>query len=179
MIEVSSNSDLVLPISSQDHIQGLATAMVTLVEYGSYQCPACTKAQVIVQNIQKQLGAKLCFVFRHFPRQDIYPCAQHASEAAEAAASQGSFWQMHDMLLAHPNDLDDGDLVCYASRIGLNVEQFLSEMTSDRHVERVQADYDSGVRSDVICTPTFFVNGVRHHGDWDETSLMVAILSNH
>jgi protein-disulfide isomerase len=172
----TSPTHLTVPVSDRDHIQGTDSAIVTLVEYGDYECAACAQAQGIIHNIQMQLGDRLRFVFRHFPCSALHPNAQHAAEAAEAAGSQGQFWQMHLHLLQHHQSLGNGCLVEYALQLRLNVNQFLAEMTGDLHVPRVQADYDSGVQSGVIQTPTFFINGIRHDGAWNETALLNAIL---
>jgi protein-disulfide isomerase len=168
-------SHLTLPVSDRDRVQGRETANITLVEYGDYECPACAQAYQIIQAIQAQLGDCLRFVFRHFPCQDIHPHALHAAEAAEAAASQGKFWEMHECLLQHYQSLANGSLVEYAIALRLNVNQFLAEMRSDCHVARVQEDYESGVQSGVTQTPTFFINGIRHDGDWEELTLMATL----
>jgi protein-disulfide isomerase len=177
MTDANPTSRLVLPVGSRDHVQGLVAAPFTLVEYGDYQCPACKEAHRTVQALQQQLGDRLRFVFRHFPQEIIHSEALHAAEAAEAAATQGQFWKMHNTLFENQQELGNGFLMEYALAIGLQINRFLAEMTEDTHVERVREDYDGGVRSGVICTPTFFINDLRYNGDWDETTLMTAILS--
>jgi len=171
-------SVLALPISYRDHIQGLPTAVMTLVKYGDYQCPDSAKAHGTVQEIQQQLGNSLCYVFRHFPRPNIHPQAQPAAEAAEAAAKQGKFWQMHDLLFANQHALKDGDLAEYAARLELDVMQFLREMSEDMYVQRVQADIDSGIQSGVDRTPTFFINRLRYDGACDKEGLIAALTRN-
>jgi protein-disulfide isomerase len=166
---------LTLPVGEQDHCLGAATAPITLVEYGDYQCPNCAQAHSLIQQLQQQLGEQLRFVYRHFPQPDLHPEAQHAAEAAEAANSQGKFWQMHDCLFANQHALHNGYLVDYATTIGLDVMQFLREMTGDVHVDRIQQNRDSGIASGVIHTPTFFINSVRHDGDWRGEGLLIAI----
>jgi protein-disulfide isomerase len=166
---------LTFPTSHRDHQQGLETAVVTLVNYGDYQCPRSAEAWHIVQTIQQQLGEKLRFVYRHFPQIEIHPEAQHAAEAAEAAASQDKFWEMHHCLLTHQQALGNGNLVEYAIVLNLDVERFLREVTSDMYVQRVQEDWESGVASGVRDTPTFFVNGNRYDGNLDRNSLLQAI----
>ncbi|HAA31438.1 MAG TPA: disulfide bond formation protein DsbA [Cyanobacteria bacterium UBA8553] len=151
-------------------------AAITLVEYGSYACPHCAEAQVIVQQVQQQLGAQLRIVFRHFPQASLYPEAQHAAEAAEAAAAQGKFWQMHHHLFAHQQAMSDGHLVEYALFLGLDVNQFLRQMRSDVHLNRVHEDIDSGIQSGVNRTPTFFINSVRHDGAWNSETLIATII---
>lgn len=177
MTDANSNRSLTPPVGSQDHIQGASTAPFTLVEYGDYQCPACREAHHVVQTLQQQLGDRLRFVFRHFPQEEIHPDALHAAEATEAAGTQGKFWEMHNILLENQQQLRNGFLVEYAMAIGLFMSQFLAEMTEDVHVERVRADYSSGVHCGVICTPTFFINNERYDGDWDTATLLTEILS--
>lgn len=166
------------PVSHQDHIQGLPTAVMTLVKYGDYQCPDSAKAHSIIQEIQQQFNSQLCYTFRHFPCPDIHPQAQQAAEAAEAAAKQGKFWEMHDILFAHQHALQDGDLAEYAARLKLDVMQFLREMSGDVYVQRVQQDIDSGFHSGVYRTPTFFINSLRYDGADDKESLIAALIRN-
>jgi protein-disulfide isomerase len=111
-----------------------------------------------------RMGDQICLVFRHFPQRDVHPHAQHAAEAAEAAANQGKFWPMHHHLYARQQALGNGYLVEYAVDLGLDIPQFLREVTGDRFVSRVQADIDSGRASGVVDTPTFFINGRRYTG---------------
>ncbi|MBD1855973.1 DsbA family protein [Leptolyngbya boryana CZ1] len=167
---------LTLPVSDRDHCQGSSIAKVTLVEYGDYQCPHCWAAQQIIPLIQQQLGEQIRFVFRHFPRSSLHPEAYHAAEAAEAAASQSKFWEMHSYLFHHQAQLADSDLVRYAIALCLNVDQFLAEMTSDRHMARVQEDIKSGIQSSVIKTPTFFINGIKHGDDDHLETLLEAVV---
>ncbi|MEB3359619.1 MAG: thioredoxin domain-containing protein [Synechococcales bacterium] len=169
-------SVLALPISQRDHIQGATTAPFSLVQYGDYQCPHSGAIYPILQSLLQELGDQVCFAYRHFPRSNIHPDAQHAAEAAEAAASQEKFWQMHDCLFTHQHALGNGYLVDYAALIGLNVQQFLREMGSDLHVNRVWEDMVSGTRSGVRQTPTLFVNGSRYSGEWSEGSLRQTLL---
>jgi protein-disulfide isomerase len=170
-------SILALPVSAQDHVWGPINAAVTLVQYGDYQCPRCGLVYPLMLNLLDRLGDRLCFVFRHFPRAELYPHAQHAAEAAEAAASQGRFWPMHDCLYTRQQALGNGYLVEYAAELGLNVRQFLREVTGDRHVERVQADIASGRASGVVDTPTFFINGQRYRGAHTQGALWEALSS--
>src|SRR5437868_1452438 len=120
----------------RDHIQGAATAPVTLVEYGDYECPYCGAAYPIVKEIQARMGDRLRFVFRNFPITTSHPHAQHAAEAAEGAAAQGRFWQMHDLLYENQRRLDDPALRSYAETLGLDVEQFDRELTEHVHSAR-------------------------------------------
>jgi len=167
---------LALPVSNRDHILGVETAAVTLVKYGDYQCPRSATAHATVQEIRQQMGEQLRFVHRHFPRTQIHPQAQNTAEAAEAAARQGKFWQMHNCLFEHQYALGDGDLVEYAAALGLDVTQFLRELSEDVHAERVRQDFESGLQSGVSSTPTFFINSIRYDGACDFQRLLAAIV---
>lgn len=151
-------------------------APLTLIEYGDYQCPRSREAIDIVRSLQAQLGDQLRFVFRHFPR-NLHPYAQNAAEATEAAANQGQFWQMHHCLFQRQATLDNGSLVECADAIGLDINQFLLEMSEHIHRDRVQADIDSGIAIGVTQTPTFLINQVRYDGDFNTESLLNALLS--
>lgn len=166
---------LAVPIGESDHAQGPASAPVTLVEYGDYECPSCGQAFPVVKELQRRLGSQMRFVFRNFPLATAHPHAEHAAEAAEAAVSQGQFWAMHDTLFENQNALDDEYLVQYAVALGLDESQFVSELAGHVHAARVREDFMGGVRSGVNGTPTFFINGVRHDGPFDFGTLLEAI----
>jgi len=166
---------LVLPVSERDHIRGPASAPVTLVEYGDYQCPYCGEANPIVEEVQRELGAKLRFVFRNFPLAEIHPHAEHAAEIAEAAATHNKFWEVHDLLYAHQNALGDQQLAEYAALVHLSAAEIKSALIQHAYQGRIHEDFMSGVRSGVNGTPTFFINGVRHDGSYDRDSLLTAI----
>src|SRR5205809_6330549 len=152
---------LALPVTEgRDHIQGTADAAVTLVEYGDYQCPYCGAAYPIVKEVQSRMGERLRFVFRNFPITTSHPHAEQAAEAAEAAATQSRFWEMHDLLYENQRRLGDQDLRAYAEELGLDVEQFDKELSGHVHAARVHEDFVSGVRSGVDGTPTFYVTGL-------------------
>jgi protein-disulfide isomerase len=121
------------------------------------------------------MGDRLRFAFRHFPLTQIHPHAQQAAEAAEAAATQGRFWEMHDLLFQHQDRLDTQSLLGYAAALELDVERFALELDTHVHIPRIREDFLSGVRSGVNGTPTFFVNGVRHDGGYDLQSLLTAL----
>ena len=146
-----------LALKDEDRIQGPVSAALLVIFYGSYPCPKSIAAHRTVKAIQSALGDQLCLVFRHFPTQQ-HPRAQIAAETAEAAGSQGKFWQMHDRLLAQSQKLDDASLVELACDVGLNISQFLYEITQHVHTERIQADKDSGLHCGVEQTPTFFIS---------------------
>jgi len=174
-MSATASAKLKPPVGANDHIQGPAKAPVTLVEYGDYECPYCGEAYPVVKALQKRLGEQVRFVFRNFPLAEAHPHAEHAAEAAEAAGAQGKFWEMHDLLYENQDALDDQDLVRYASALKLDVPRFVKEMKARTYVERVRADFSSGVRSGVNGTPTFFINGARHDGPFDLRSLLAAI----
>ena len=158
----------------QDHVAGRANAPITLVEYGDFECPFCGRSYPAVRRIRGQLGDRLRFVFRHYPRPE-HPHARHAAEAAEAASAQGRFWEMHDELFEHQDALTDTDLVRYAAVLGLDLERFQHDLTSRASADRVQRDIQSGAHSDVHGTPTFFINVVKHEGPDTFDDLMNAI----
>jgi formate-nitrite transporter family protein len=162
-------------VSDADHRAGPDDAPVTLVEYGDYECPHCGRAYPIVHRVQKAFGRRLRFVFRNFPLAESHPHAERAAETAEAAAAQGKFWEMHDVLYEHQGALDDTHLLQYAKTLGLDVERVKRELEAGAHSDRVRTDFRSGVRSGVNGTPTFFVNGQRLDGPWDYEGLMAAI----
>jgi len=169
-------AELVLPVSEdRDHVQGPGSAPVTLVEYGDYECPYCGAAYPIVKELQARVGDELRFVFRNFPISTSHPHAEQAAEAAEAAAAQGRFWEMHDHLYEHQGRLEDDDLRGYAAELGLDVDRFSAELARHAHADRVREDFMSGVRSGVNGTPTFYVNGVRHDGSYELESLLDAV----
>ena len=167
---------LTAPVSEdRDHIQGPADAPVTLVEYGDYQCPYCGAAHRSVQEVQARMGNRLRFVFRNFPISTSHPRAEQAAEAAEAAAAQGRFWPMHDLIFENQKRLRDRDLRDYAEQVGLDLERFDVELAEHVHAARVHEDFMSGVRSGVNGTPTFFVNGARHDDAYDVETLLAAL----
>jgi protein-disulfide isomerase len=166
---------LVLPVSERDHAQGPADASVTLVEYGDFECPYCGMAYPLVKEAQRRLGSRLRFVFRNFPISTAHPYAEHAAEVAEAAGAQGKFWEMHDLLYERQATLDDAHLQRFAEELGLDIERFDREMNERHYEARVHEDFMSGVRSGVNGTPSFFINGVRYDGPWDDGHLIVAL----
>jgi protein-disulfide isomerase len=169
-------SELTLPISAgRDHMQGPADAPLILLEYGDYQCPYCGAAYPIVKEVQARLGDRLLFVFRNFPITTSHPDAELAAEAAEVAASQGRFWEMHDLLYENQDRLSESDLHGYAEQLGLDVGAFDEDLSRHVQAERVREDFMSGVRSGVNGTPTFYVNGVRHDGSYELESLLAAV----
>ena len=185
-ISVEASGDrnqLAVSPSVRDHRQGSLNARVVLVEYGDYQCPQCGELYALIKGIHEQLDGTfpeenyLCFVFRQFPQSQIYPQAQKASAAALAAGAQGQFWQMHDMLFDHQQALGNGYLVEYADRLGLDIPQFLQEITRQVHVDRINKDIESGLQSGVTTAPALFINGTRYRDRWNIEQLMAAIFT--
>jgi protein-disulfide isomerase len=167
---------LTMPVSEErDHIQGPTEAAVTLVEYGDYECPYCGAAYPIIKEVQSRMGERLRFVFRNFPITTSHPHAEQAAESAEAAATQGRFWQMHDLLYENQRRLRAPDLRDYAERLALDVERFDSELAEHAHAARVREDFMSGVRSGVNGTPTFYINGARHDDSYDVETMLAAL----
>ncbi|NUT34701.1 MAG: Na+/H+ antiporter NhaA [Hamadaea sp.] len=167
--------DLAVDVDHErDHVRGRADALITIVEYGDFECPHCGNAEPVIRELMSGHG-EVTYVWRHLPLTDVHPHAQLAAEAAEAAADQGMFWQMHDLLLAHQGDLDIADLVRYAEELGLSVDRFEEHLRTREGAARVAEDVDSADLSGVSGTPTFFVNGRRHHGAYDIESLTAAV----
>lgn len=164
-----------LPVNERDHVQGPENASVTLVEYGDYECPHCGKAYLLVKQIQKQLGDRLRFVYRHFPLTTLHAYAQHAAETAEAAGAQSRFWEIHDYQFEHQQELAKDSVLQYAAQLGLDTERFEREIAEHVYAEQVREDFRSGVKSGVNGTPTFFINSVRHDGAWNLEMLLAAI----
>src|ERR1700727_3753185 len=156
---IISPNKITIPAGSRDHIQGLIDAPISLLEYGDYECPACGQAYRVIKAVQQILENSLCFAFRTFPRTMIHPHAEQAAEAAEAAAAQGNFWEMHDLLFENQNALEDEDLAKNALRLHLDIPLFITQLASGAFLERVKADVVSGLKSGVNGTPTFFING--------------------
>jgi protein-disulfide isomerase len=165
-----------MPVSDdRDHIQGPAVAPVTLVEYGDYQCPFCGAAYPIIKDVQARMGEGLRFVFRNFPISTSHPNAELAAEAAEAAAVQGRFWEMHDLLYENQDRLGSENFHAYAERLGLDLATFDSELAAHAYAARVREDFMSGVHSGVNGTPTFYVNGSRYDGSYETDALLAAL----
>jgi len=172
---MAQGKHLVVPVSERDHSQGSATAAITLVQYGDYECPYTRQSTTIVRAIQQQLGDTLRFVFRNFPLTEIHPHALHAALAAEAAAAQGKFWQMHDYIFHHQHTLEDSDLEQFAAAVGLDLQQYARDMAERPYISRIEEDLKSGIRSGVRGTPTFFINGVLYPGSWEQEALLATL----
>jgi Na+/H+ antiporter NhaA len=167
--------DLADPVDPErDHIRGPVDAPVTVLEYGDFECPYCGQAEPVLRELLREHG-DVAYVWRHLPLNDVHPNAQRAAEAAEAAAEQGAFWEMHDVLLERQADLTYRDLIGYARELGLDVERFEHDLRTRTGAGRIAQDVDSADLSAVSGTPTFFINGLRHYGAYDIATLSAAV----
>jgi Na+/H+ antiporter NhaA len=155
----------------RDHIRGPDDALVTLLEYGDFECPYCGQAESVIRELLASFDEDVRYVWRHLPLNDVHPHAQLAAEASEAAAAQGRFWEMHDTLLDHQGDLRQAHIVDYAEELGLDAQRIVDELRRRAHTARVSKDVASADESGVSGTPTFFVNGRRHYGAYDIATL--------
>src|ERR1700685_2431411 len=159
-----ASATLTPPVSERDHAQGLAGARLTLVEYGDYQCPYCGAAYPVVKRLQKSFDWELRFIFRNFPLTEAHPYALVAAEAAEAAALQGKFWEMHDLLFERQAQLEPAALLNWARELELDLEKFGTAIRQGEISRRIKEDRRSGITSGVNGTPCFFINGARFDG---------------
>ncbi len=167
--------DLAVPVDPEhDHVRGPGDAPVTLVEYGDFQCPYCGQAEAVIRELLADFG-DVRYAWRQLPLIDVHPWAQVAAEASEAAAAQGAFWEMHDLLLEHQDALQPRDLIRYAEQIGLDGDRFADELRKHTYAPRVAEDVDGADLSGVSGTPTFFINGRRHYGAYDIATLSAAV----
>jgi Na+/H+ antiporter NhaA len=162
---------------ARDHVRGADGALVTLLEYGDFECPYCGQAETVVRELLESFGDDLRYVWRHLPLNDVHASAQLAAEAAEAASAQGSFWEFYGALLTHQEALTPPELRRHAEELGLDVERFWQELRHHEHAPRVAEDVASADASGVSGTPTFFINGRRHHGVYDVDALTAAVRS--
>ena len=158
---------------SHDHIRGPATASITVIEFGDFECPYCGQAEPVVRDLMADTDVR--YVWRHLPLTDVHPRAQFAAEASEAAAAQGQFWAMHDLLLSRQDHLQVADLLKYADELGLDAQKFHEDLKRHQHAARIAQDVESADLSGVSGTPTFFINGQRHYGAFDVVTLTAAI----
>jgi Na+/H+ antiporter NhaA len=167
--------DLAVPVDPErDHIRGPEDAPVTLVEYGDFECPYCGQAEPIVRELLADFG-DLRYVWRHLPLNDVHPHAQVAAEASEVAATHGRFWEMSDLLLSHQDALTVRDLIGYAGELGLDADRFKEALRKQKYAPRIAEDLESADMSGVSGTPTFFINGRRHYGAYDISTLSAAV----
>jgi protein-disulfide isomerase len=163
------------PVGTQDHIQGNAKAPCTLVEYGDYECPHCGAAYPLVKEIQEHFGKKLRFVFRNFPMTNLHANAQSAAEVAEFAATEGRFWEMHDLIFENQTRLGDYLYTELAKKLKIDPTALQDSLANETFTKRVRDDFSGGVRSGVNGTPTFFINDRRHDGPIDFDHIVQAI----
>jgi protein-disulfide isomerase len=159
-----------------DHIRGPVDAPMTLVEYGDFECPFCAKATGAARELRERFGDDLRYVFRHLPLPDVHPHAELAARAAVAADRQGRFWDMHDLLFRHQDELEFEDLVGYAADLELDVEQFVRTIDDEQTARRIRADVASAEASGARGTPTFFIGDLRHTGPYDAETLATELL---
>jgi Na+:H+ antiporter, NhaA family len=164
------------PLLGDDHVRGAADAPHLLVEYADFECPYCQAAESAVTRVRTRMGDEVRVAFRHYPLDGVHPLARKAAEAAEAAAAQGRFWEMHDALFAARGALEEPDLLRIAGEVGLDVDRVAQELRDGVHAARVQRDVDSAAASGVTGTPSFFANGVLHEDPaFDARSLIDAL----
>ena len=167
--------ELTKTVVKSDRTQGPASAPVTLLVYGDYECPFTRKAHLSAERARRKMGDRLRFVFRHFPLSHIHPHAQSAAEAAEAAGEQGRFWEMHGYLFRNQRALDDSHLGRYAAELGLDRNRFERETAERAYAARVLQDYESGHHDGVSQTPTLFINGAHYSGPYDTRTLLTTL----
>ncbi|MBD2068187.1 DsbA family protein [Leptolyngbya sp. FACHB-671] len=182
MANAREQHSLFVPPLMQDHIRGVPNASAVLVMYGDYECFQSANVYRLIKAAQQQLSCScqendVCFIFRHFPQILIHPHAQRAAEAAEAAAVQGQFWQMHEVLFIHQQALEDGYLVEYANYLGLDGSRFLQDLSRKVHIARINADSEGGHQSGVKAAPALFVNGIRYSDRWNVEQLITVIIN--
>jgi len=153
---------LTVPVNPNDHIRGSASAIVTLIEYGDFECPACGQAYHAVKILLKHFGDEVRFVFRHFPLREEHPHAELAAEAAEAASAQHNFWPMHDLLFENQLHLKEKNLRQYAEKLELDMARYDQDIRDHIYLQRVQEDIQEGGRSRIESSPAFFIDGALH-----------------
>lgn len=176
MRELKTSRITIPAVDEHDHVEGPVGAAITLVQYADFECLYSGDAYPIVKEIRKLLKNELRFVFRHFPLTNTHHSAQFAAEAAEAAGVQGKFWEMHDYLFEHQNELDLKHIKQFAETLHLDMKKFNRDITEHRYSTRVREDFVNGFKGGVTGTPTFFINGMRYDESWDLNSLLEAIL---
>ncbi|MGV0872365.1 Na+/H+ antiporter NhaA [Mycolicibacterium sp. XJ879] len=169
---------MIRPIDSErDHIRGNPDAPLSLVEYGDFECPFCSRTTGAIDEVLAHFGDQLCYVWRHLPLERAHPRAFDAARASEAAALQDRFWEMGHELFGHQDDLEWSDMYRYAVAAGCDIEQFDQDVRvhPSKVLHRVTDDAQDAEEMDLNATPTFFVNGRRHKGPWDAASLIRAL----
>ena len=166
---------LIPPVNKNDHAEGAPDAPLTLTEYGDFECPHCGAAYPVVKKLQKHFGSQLRLVYRHFPLSNAHPHAFAAAIAAEAAGRQDQFWPMHDVIFENQQQLSDWAFHAFAKTLGLDAHRFTDDMQDAALADKVETDFESGVRSGVNGTPGFFLGRSRYNGGYDYASLRQAI----
>jgi protein-disulfide isomerase len=163
------------PLESLDHVRGEPDSPLELVMFGDFQCPYCLGAQSILRRVRDRLGDRLVFAFRHLPIPERHPLAQMAAEASESAAAQGDFWAFHDALFAAQPKLSRETVLEVAVDLGLDADYISNDLDDCVWQDRIARDLRSAESSGATATPTFFVNGTRHTGPYDASSLVEAL----
>jgi len=175
MVQKIAKTHLVAPVRKTDHVRGPSHSAVTLVGYGDFTNPDCAETYRAVKRVQKKMGATVRYVFRSFPASKRGEVSQKAAEAAEAAGSQGKFWEMHDRMFENSGSLNEFRLARYASSLGLDVRRFQREMIGHAHARRLRAVVAGGRRSGVRGTPTLFINSVRYRSSFGVATLLASV----
>ncbi len=170
-LETGSIDLNLLPITKTDHIRGRADAVLTMVEFGDYECPECGRAYWDILKLEELFAEQFRFVFRHYAYAKMHPNAELAAQAAEAAGAQGKFWEMHDLLFQNQSALKLSDLIGRAKILKLDISQFGSELREEKYLDIVRADFKTGVQNGVFGTPGIFINGIRVNGPSDFETL--------
>lgn len=163
--------------NNKDHVWGNPDGTLELIEYADFQCPYCKQAYRILEEVKKQLGNDLKFVFRNFPLAELHEHAIHAAVVAEIAGAQGKFWEMHDLLFENQKKLDDPYLLQYAEELGLDMKRFEADLEDESFFQKVNHDYQTGIQKGVQGTPTFFINGELFDGNWMDPAFIVYLQS--
>ncbi|MGC5020885.1 DsbA family protein [Micromonospora sp. DT47] len=164
-----------VPVTEHDHIRGPVDAPVTVVQYSDFQCRFCGAAYPNLAEVLRQRSDTVRLIYRHFPIANVHPYAESAAEVAEAAGRRGRFWEMHDWLFEHQDQLDPVHLSLGVEQLGLPPDELRAEVDRHEHADRVRHDFVGGIRSGVHATPTLFVNGTRHEGGYDVAELLAAV----
>jgi protein-disulfide isomerase len=172
---MNQQPDLAIPVQAADHVAGADHAPVTIVEYGDFECPNCKQAAPALKLLLERFDGRSRLVFRHFPLEEVHPHALAAAQAAECAAGQGKFWQMHDLLFANQGHLTRNHLHSYGEQLGLDMARYTAEMDDQVYLQRIREHEEGGRRSGARGTPTFFVNGRLHDVSYGIRSLFDAV----
>ena len=175
MMKTSQARKREVPVSPADHVRGSPLAKVTLIGYGDFSNPDCTRTYRTVKKIQKKMGSRMRYIFRCFPEPREFANSEAAAEAVECASAQGKFWEMHDRMFENQCASDEFNLAKCAKELGLDLRRFRREMKGHVHLAKVRAGRRAGVRRGVVCAPTFFINASRHESSFGLTTLLPAV----